>query len=137
VLAIVDFDMRFTYASIRQPGSMHDTSVLFHALEHDRDLFPHPPSGKINILYDIRPFQIHFVNVSQCSNLLYYFALGKYYTVDAGYPNRPRYLAHTRVKGIMFLTGERVLHQMVSKSILIICTQVFLMQWNAHLVCGK
>ena len=72
---------------------MHDTSVLFHALEHDRDLFPHPPSGKINILYDIWPFQIHFVNVSQCSNLLYYFALGKYYNVDAGYPNRPGYLA--------------------------------------------
>jgi hypothetical protein len=49
VLAIVDFDLRFTYASIGQPGSMRDTSVLFHTLEHDRDLFPHPPSGKINI----------------------------------------------------------------------------------------
>ena len=43
VLAIVDFDMRFTYASIGQPGSMHDTSVLFHAIEHDHDKFPHPP----------------------------------------------------------------------------------------------
>jgi len=29
VLAIVDFDMRFTYASIRQPGSMHDTMCYF------------------------------------------------------------------------------------------------------------
>jgi hypothetical protein len=45
VLAIVDFDMRFTYASIGQPGSMHDTSVLFHALRHDHDKFPHPPQG--------------------------------------------------------------------------------------------
>jgi hypothetical protein len=43
VLAIVDFDMRFTYASIGQLGSMHDTSVLFHAIRHDHDTFPHPP----------------------------------------------------------------------------------------------
>ena len=31
VLAICDFDMRFIYASIGQPGAMHDTSVLCHA----------------------------------------------------------------------------------------------------------
>ncbi|XP_015689724.2 protein ALP1-like isoform X2 [Oryza brachyantha] len=43
VMAAVDFDMRFTYASIGQPGSMHDTSVLYHALEVDKDIFPHPP----------------------------------------------------------------------------------------------
>jgi hypothetical protein len=42
VLAIVDFDMRFTYASVGPPGSMHDTNVLFHALELDADKFPHP-----------------------------------------------------------------------------------------------
>ena len=45
VLAIVDFDMRFTNASIGQPRSMHDTSVLFHALRHDHNKFPHPPLG--------------------------------------------------------------------------------------------
>jgi hypothetical protein len=44
ILAVVDFDLRFTYASIGQPGSMHDTSVLFHAIEHDPK-FPHPPIG--------------------------------------------------------------------------------------------
>ncbi|KAI5002717.1 hypothetical protein ZWY2020_027367 [Hordeum vulgare] len=41
---------------------MHDTSVLYHALEADKDVFPHPPEGK-------------------------------YYLVDAGYPNRPGYLS--------------------------------------------
>ena len=46
VMAVVDFDMRFIYASIGQPGSMHDTTVLYHALEADEDLFPHPPLGK-------------------------------------------------------------------------------------------
>jgi hypothetical protein len=70
VLVIVDFDLRFTYASIGQPGSMHDTSVLFHALEHDRDLFPHPPSGKINILYDIRLSKFILL---MCHNVLIYF----------------------------------------------------------------
>jgi hypothetical protein len=45
VLAIVDFNLRFTYASIGQPGSMHDTNVLFHALRHDHDTFSHPPAG--------------------------------------------------------------------------------------------
>ena len=45
VLAVVDFDLRFTYASIGQPGSMHDTNVWFHALRHDHDTFPHPPAG--------------------------------------------------------------------------------------------
>lgn len=50
VLAIVDFDMRFTYASIGQPGSMHDTNVLFHALRLDYDTFPHPPLGMLILL---------------------------------------------------------------------------------------
>jgi hypothetical protein len=45
-MGVVDFDMRFIYASIGQPGSMHDTTVLYHALEADEDLFPHPPLGK-------------------------------------------------------------------------------------------
>ncbi|XP_066344631.1 uncharacterized protein [Miscanthus floridulus] len=62
VLAVCDFDMRFTYVAAGQPGSLHDTSVLYHALEADVDVFPHPPQGK-------------------------------YYVVDAGYPNRPGYLA--------------------------------------------
>jgi hypothetical protein len=46
VMAICDFDMHFTYASIGQPGAMHDTSVLYHAIDNDRDNFPHPPKGE-------------------------------------------------------------------------------------------
>nr|XP_034591982.1 putative nuclease HARBI1 isoform X1 [Setaria viridis] len=62
VLAVCDFDMRFTYVSTGQPGAMHDTSVLYNAIRVDEEFFPHPPQGK-------------------------------YYVVDAGYPNRPGYLA--------------------------------------------
>ncbi|WVZ62967.1 hypothetical protein U9M48_012653 [Paspalum notatum var. saurae] len=43
VMAVVDFDMRFTYASIGQPGSMHDTTVLYNALQLDEDIFSHSP----------------------------------------------------------------------------------------------
>jgi hypothetical protein len=46
VLAVCDFDMRFTYVSAGQPGSIHDTSVLYNALSVDKDFFPHPPQGK-------------------------------------------------------------------------------------------
>ncbi|WVZ90386.1 hypothetical protein U9M48_036693 [Paspalum notatum var. saurae] len=67
VLAICDFDMRFTYVSVGQPGAMHDTSVLYSAINVDKQFFPHPPREK-------------------------------YYVVDAGYPNRPGYLHHTRGK---------------------------------------
>jgi len=46
VLAICDFDMRFTYVAAGQPGALHDTSVLYHAMEVDAQVFPHPPEGK-------------------------------------------------------------------------------------------
>ena len=62
VFAVCDFDMHFTYVAAGQPGSYHDTSVLYHAFQVHEEHFPHPPQGK-------------------------------YYVVDAGYPNRPGYLA--------------------------------------------
>jgi hypothetical protein len=46
VLVICDFDMRFIYASIGHPGAMHDTSVLYHDMQADKTIFPHPPKGK-------------------------------------------------------------------------------------------
>jgi hypothetical protein len=38
--------MRLIYAYIGQPGSIYDTTVLYHALESDQDIFTHPPLGK-------------------------------------------------------------------------------------------
>jgi hypothetical protein len=49
-LAVCDSDMRFTYVSVGQPGSIHDTSVLYKAIEVDKEFFPHPPKGNIFIL---------------------------------------------------------------------------------------
>jgi hypothetical protein len=50
VLALCDFDMRFTYISVGNPKAMHDTSVLYNALRVDEDFFPHPPQGNIRVV---------------------------------------------------------------------------------------
>jgi hypothetical protein len=46
VLAIYDFDMRFTFLVAGGPGSAHDTLVLNHTLRNFGDVFPIPPLGK-------------------------------------------------------------------------------------------
>jgi hypothetical protein len=46
VLAICDFDMRFTFLVVGWPGSAHDTRVLNHALINFGDEFPIPPTRK-------------------------------------------------------------------------------------------
>jgi hypothetical protein len=35
ILAICDFDMRFTYVSMGKSGSVHDTTVLYNAMKLD------------------------------------------------------------------------------------------------------
>lgn len=44
VLAICDFDMRFTFVVAGWAGSAHDTRILNHALANF-DSFPVPPKG--------------------------------------------------------------------------------------------
>ena len=44
VLAVCDFDMRFTFVVAGWPGCAHDTRVLNHALAHFPS-FPIPPKG--------------------------------------------------------------------------------------------
>jgi hypothetical protein len=86
VLAICDFDMKFTYVAAGQPGAYHDTNVLYHAMEVDAQIFPHPPEGK----------NIHYLLSSPFYSSNYYaifICAGKYYVVDASYPNRPGYLS--------------------------------------------
>jgi hypothetical protein len=49
ILAICDFDMRFTFVVGGWPGSAHDTQILNHALANF-PLFPVPPKGINNSL---------------------------------------------------------------------------------------
>ena len=63
VMAVCDFDMHITYASIGQPGQMHDTSVLYHAIDKDRLTFPHPPKGEYLSFCSINPFVVILVEL--------------------------------------------------------------------------
>jgi hypothetical protein len=45
VLAICDFDMRFTFVVVGWPGSVHDMRVFNDALEKYRGKFPFPLEG--------------------------------------------------------------------------------------------
>ncbi|XP_034606465.1 uncharacterized protein [Setaria viridis] len=50
VLAICDFDMRFTFVVSGWPGSVHDMRVFSDAIEKYGDKFPHPPTGKFYLV---------------------------------------------------------------------------------------
>jgi len=87
VLAICDFDMRFTFAVTGWPGSAHDSRILSHALANFSS-FPMPPKGinSFSINFDIcitKELQTIFINSF----------IGKYYLADSGYANRVGYLA--------------------------------------------
>jgi hypothetical protein len=46
VMAVCDFDMRFTFVLAGWPGSVHDMRVFNDAMTKYGDKFPHPPQGK-------------------------------------------------------------------------------------------
>lgn len=45
VLAVCDFDMRFTFVVVGWPGSIHDIRVFKDAINKYGQKFPHPPQG--------------------------------------------------------------------------------------------
>jgi hypothetical protein len=45
ILAICDFDMRYTFVVADWPGSAHDTWILNHTLTKFVDEFPTPPTS--------------------------------------------------------------------------------------------
>lgn len=54
VMAVCDFDMRFTFVLAGWPGSVHDMRVFKDALSRFADKFPRPPSGtKLHTQYNI------------------------------------------------------------------------------------
>jgi hypothetical protein len=126
VMVVVDFDMHFTYASIGQPGSMHDTGVLFHVIEHDTSAFPHPPHG----IYFFCFYLLHTVS-SLFLHLSIFIYLGKYYMVDAVIQIGSDIWHPTRDRGTMLLIGEGVLLLVVNKKHSTIFTQVFVMLLSA------
>jgi hypothetical protein len=59
VMAICDFDMRFTVVVAGWPGSVHDMRVFKDALDKYGDKYPHPPQGT-GFLYEF--FFSHICN---------------------------------------------------------------------------
>jgi hypothetical protein len=51
VLAICDFNMRFTFVLAGWPGSVHDMRVFNDALRKYATIFPHPPPGTCILTY--------------------------------------------------------------------------------------
>ena len=47
VLAVCDFDMRFTFVLAGWPGSVHHMRVFNDAMSKFDDKFPHPPPGNV------------------------------------------------------------------------------------------
>lgn len=45
VMAVCDFDMRFTFVVAGWPGSAHDTRIFNNTLDKYSNRFPHPPEG--------------------------------------------------------------------------------------------
>lgn len=49
VMAVCDFDMRFTFVVAGWPGSAHDTRIFNNTLDKYSNRFPHPPDGTLLI----------------------------------------------------------------------------------------
>jgi hypothetical protein len=59
ILAVCDFDMRFTFVVTGWPGSAHDTRILNHALTNFGDKFPKPPAGtNAKFVYTLVLFEV-------------------------------------------------------------------------------
>jgi len=46
MMAVCDFDIRFTFVLVGWPGSVYDMRVFTDAMTKYRHVFPHPPTGK-------------------------------------------------------------------------------------------
>ena len=92
MLAVCDFDMRFTFVLAGWPGSVHDMRVFNDALEKFGDKFPHPPLGMYGLLHFFIVFVIVFVML--LTQVL--CCVDKFYLVDSRYPNRLGFLAPYR-----------------------------------------
>jgi len=62
VLALCDFDMRFTFAVAGWPGLVHDMRVFKDAIDKYGDSFPHPPKGidlSYYLLFNLNALILH------------------------------------------------------------------------------
>ena len=102
VMAMIDFEMKFTYLVARWEGSIHDARVLNIATSNLAFRFPHAPKGMLHLLVvDELNKDTGDCNCKYGVILFYqtyktkysFYILCKYYLVDAGYKNKLGFLA--------------------------------------------
>ena len=59
VMAVCDFDMRFTFVVAGWPGSAHDTRIFLDTLVKYKNYFPHPPEGMPFLFLEKLTFHQH------------------------------------------------------------------------------
>jgi hypothetical protein len=87
VLAVCDFDVRFTLVLTGWPGSVHDMRVFTDAMTKYGDMFPHPSTGKYLPMLQLQ-LLVQLVETYKTVLLCRKF----FYLVDSGYSNCPGYL---------------------------------------------
>ena len=93
VLAVVDFDLRFTYVLAGWEGSAHDLTVLRDALQRPNGL--RVPQGTTRLLPSTFTSLICVFTFMR-SLTFSVVTLGKFYLCDAGYNTRPGFLSPYR-----------------------------------------
>ena len=88
MLAVCDFDMRFTFVLAGWLGSVRHMRVFNDALEKFGDKFPHPPEG-IHVIFNV--FFVLVVVFVMLHKIL--CCVENFYLIDSGYPNRSGFLA--------------------------------------------
>jgi hypothetical protein len=119
VMAICDFDMRFTFVVSGWPGSAHDSRVFNHTLNRYSDEFPHPPEGLLLIS------TFSFLMLISCLTIT--LCVEKYYLIDSGYPNRKGFLAPYKGQRYHVPEFQGGVLQLVVKKCLIMPIRVFAM----------
>ncbi|KAL5553002.1 hypothetical protein UlMin_040403 [Ulmus minor] len=105
VMAMVDFEMKFTYIVTWWEGSARDARVMNVATNTPAFRFPHAPPGMLYLLVTNEfnkgtgncncKYVIILVYQTQKAKYSFYVS-SKYYLVDAGYKNKAGFLAHFR-----------------------------------------
>ena len=78
VMAVCDFDMRFTFVLAGWPGSVHDMRVFNDGTTTYIHVFPHPPVGTHLSDSTFGSLLFNYMNV------IFFADVGKYYLVDSG-----------------------------------------------------
>ena len=104
VLAICDFDMRFTFVVAGWPGSVHDTRVWTDARPHFPN-YPHPPIG------NLFSYKIFFARTYYRHILIVCYLQENTILLTRDTQTKPVISPHSKSNAIMFRNFKEHLHE--------------------------